>query len=77
MLLHHFLFSPDCGGAFGPIFGTGDLEVSCSARRRKFLLKPSLQVGGDMKTGRIEFPRVYEDVLDRLAVHWHFVLSVV
>ena len=30
-----------------------------------------------MKSGRIEFPRVYEDVLDRLAVHWHFVLSVV
>lgn len=26
-----------------------------------------------MKSGRIEFPRVYEDVLDRLAVHWHFV----
>jgi hypothetical protein len=28
-----------------------------------------------MKSGRIEFPRVYEDVLDRLALHWHFVLS--
>ena len=63
--VHHFLYLSDCGGAFGPVFGTGDLEVSCSARRRKFLLKPSLQVGGDMKTGRIEFPRVYEDVLGR------------
>ena len=29
------------------------------------LLTP-LQVSGDMRTGRIDFPRVYEDVLDRL-----------
>jgi hypothetical protein len=30
------------------------------------VMRGFLQVSGDMRTGRIDFPRVYEDVMDRL-----------
>ena len=35
----------------------------------KCALTRMLQVSGDMRTGRIDFPRVYDDVLHRCVMH--------